>query len=582
MGCQAKITGSYDKLQNKIVAREFDVKHNHRIGDDVIQHYPFARRLSKDDVEEIIALKPNNKHVQDLISKKYGKHVTLKDIQNFRTKARERTRGGLKDAQLVLDGLTEALEADANARGGVVVDEDDTLLILYYESGQMRKTFRKFPEILFVDGTYNVNKLGMPLYCLMVEDGFGHGRNVFYAATAQEDAAHLQKIIQLFKEKNEKWESVNVIIIDKDFTEYKVLKEEFPNAVVFYCQWHVIKALFKCLSDYDVNKGDRDECRQIIRSLVFSSSQSEYERWRQELIDSTNEEFQKAFWSNWDSCKSMWVTYERDEAIHFANTTNNRLESHNQKLKDVTSRSSLSEMFQNVLLYVRTAESESFTEEFTSRSTIDSKIPGVSDIQSAYTQYAADLIVNQLKVAKSVDHDIKFSKENSEAEITYRDQSYSVSVDKGTCSCTFQRTMSMPCRHVFKCRVDCALAVFDQSLVADRWLKRYQIQVGDSNDENLQDDTNDNEQLSNEAQITSVSSVSYIGSSLARNQKYRKMLTLTNKLAVMASQCGMPEFREKYSTIESLVHLWEENVPFTLVPITDLPSSTVIKQLKVS
>lgn len=408
-----------------------------------------------------------------------------------------------------------------------------------------------------------------------------------YAATAQEDATHLQKIIQLFKEKNEKWESVSVVIIDKDFTEYKVLKEEFPNAIILYCQWHVIKALFKCLSDYDVNKSDRDECRQIIRSLVFSSSQSEYERWRQELIDSTNKDFREAFWSNWDSCKSMWVTFERDQAIHFANTTNNRLESHNQKLKDVTSRSSsLSEMFQNVLLYVRTAESEtshaSFTEEFTSRSTVDSGKPGVSEIQSVCTQYAADMIVNQLKVAKSVDYEVKLSKENTEAVVSYQDRSHSVSIDKGTCSCTFQRTMLMPCRHVFKCRLDCGLVVFDQSLVANRWLKQYQIHVGESNDENLQVDNNDNGELSNEAQISSVSSISFLGSTLARNQKCHKILSLTNKLAVIASQCGMPEFREKYATIESLVHLWEENVPFTLVPITDSPNSTENKQFKVS
>ena len=584
MGCQAKITASYDKLQNKIIVREFDIEHNHRTGDEIMQHYPSARRLSKTeqkDVEEIIGLKPNNKHVQNLISKKYGKHVTLKDIQNLKTKARERTRGGLKDAQLALDGLTEALEADSNACGGVVVDEDNTLLILYYQSCKMRKTFKKFPEILFVDGTYNVNKLGMPLYCLMVEDGFGHGRNVFYAATAQEDATHLQKIVQLFKETNEPWKSIGVIIIDKDFTEYKVLKEEFPNAVILYCQWHVIKALFKCLSDYDVNKGDRDDCRQIIRSLVFSSSQSEYERWRQELVDSTNEEFRKAFWSNWDSCKSMWVTFERDQAVHFANTTNNRLESHNQKLKDVTSRSSsLSEMFQNVLLYVRTTESEnlhvSFTEEFTSRSTMDSNIPGVSEIQSACTQYAADIIVNQLKVAKSVEYEVKVSNESNKATISYQDRSHLVSLDIGTCSCTFQRTMLMPCRHVFKYRLHCGLEVFNRSLVADRWLKQFQIHVCDD------DFQNDDGQSSNEAQISSVSATSYLGSTLARNQKYRKILSLTDKLAVMASQCGMPEFRQKYATIESLVHMWEENVPFMVVPITDSSSSTEDKLIKVS
>ena len=69
----------------------------------------------------------------------------------------------------------------------------------------------------------------------------------------------------------------------------------------------------------------------------------------------------------------MWVTYERDQYLHFANTTNNRLESHNQKLKDLTSKSScLSELsVENILLYSRTAASEyshqSFTEEFTAQ-----------------------------------------------------------------------------------------------------------------------------------------------------------------------------------------------------------------------
>lgn len=159
-------------------------------------------------------------------------------------------------------------------------------------------------------------------------------------------------------------------------------------------------------------------------------------------------------------------------------------------------------MFQNVLLYVRTAESEafhaSFTEEFTSRSTVDSGTPGVSEIQSVCTQYAADMIVNQLKVAKSVDYEVKLSKENTEAIVSYQDRSYTVSVDKGTCSCTFQRTMLMPYRHVLKCRLDCGLVVFDQSLVADRWLKQYQIHVGESN---LQDNNNDNGELSNEAQF---------------------------------------------------------------------------------
>ena len=99
----------------------------------------------------------------------------------------------------------------------------------------MAKLFDKFLEILFVDGTYNTNKVGMPLTCLMVEDGFGHGRNVFNAATAQEDATHLKKLSSHSKSRIVQ-NSARVIIIDKDFTVWKVLKEEIPNAIILYCQ----------------------------------------------------------------------------------------------------------------------------------------------------------------------------------------------------------------------------------------------------------------------------------------------------------------------------------------------------------
>lgn len=77
----------------------------------------------------------------------------------------------------------------------------------------------------------------------MVEDGFGYGRNVFYSATAQEDSQHILQIIQSFKTSNLLWSKVQVIVIDKDFTELNALQQEFPEAMVLFCQFHVIKSL---------------------------------------------------------------------------------------------------------------------------------------------------------------------------------------------------------------------------------------------------------------------------------------------------------------------------------------------------
>ena len=155
-GCQAKTTLAYNKRLNCVVVRECELHHNHRTGEEIYRHYPSARRLSKDeekDITEILGLKANSKHIRDLIVR-YGKFVTLKDIQNLKTKVREETRMGLRDAQLVLDKLTDAIRADQGARGGVLVDDSNTLAILYSESSHMTELFNKFPEILFIEWWY--------------------------------------------------------------------------------------------------------------------------------------------------------------------------------------------------------------------------------------------------------------------------------------------------------------------------------------------------------------------------------------------------------------------------------------------
>ena len=282
-----------------------------------------------------------------------------------------------------------------------------------------------------------------------------------------------------------------------------------------------------------------------------------------------------AFINNWESCKSMWVTFECDQVAHFCNTTNNRLESHNQKLKDLTSRtSSLSEMFQNVLLFIQTTESESshvaFTEEFTSRCTQDVAIPGIADVQSVCNQYAADLMAEQMKLALTIEYTVHILPDSQDVVISYKDRSHSVSPEAGTCSCTFQQILLMPRRHIFKYRDYSGSPMFEPSLVANGWLKSYQVQVGAPSNP----DCDDACQASNDICYTAISLATKLNSTLSQSQKYRKIHTLTDKLAFCASQCGMAEFREKYTTLDKVLNLWENNCDFTVVPITDCISTT--------
>ena len=56
---------------------------------------------------------------------------------------------------------------------------------------------------------------------------------------------YFEKIVQSCKDENCALTDIRVIVVDKDFTEWKVLKEEFPDAKLLFCQWHVMKVMFK-------------------------------------------------------------------------------------------------------------------------------------------------------------------------------------------------------------------------------------------------------------------------------------------------------------------------------------------------
>lgn len=46
---------------------------------------------------------------------------------------------------------------------------------------------------------------------------------------------------------------MRTIVVDKDCTEWKVLREEFPDATI---QWHVMKAMFKKMVECDIENSE--------------------------------------------------------------------------------------------------------------------------------------------------------------------------------------------------------------------------------------------------------------------------------------------------------------------------------------
>ena len=55
MKCSVKTTVTFDRVEQKLKIRDWNLEHYHRVGKDVMKHYPSVRRLSEQQEKEMHA-----------------------------------------------------------------------------------------------------------------------------------------------------------------------------------------------------------------------------------------------------------------------------------------------------------------------------------------------------------------------------------------------------------------------------------------------------------------------------------------------------------------------------------------------
>ena len=112
---------------------------------------------------------------------------------------------------------------------------------IFYQDKEMKHVYECFPEIVFVDATYKLNNLRMPIYLFVVEDGNGETEIAAVWMVTREDEASIGSMAEIFKKHNPSWIKTTTMMVDKDFVERDVLKEKFSDAQVLICLFHVLK-----------------------------------------------------------------------------------------------------------------------------------------------------------------------------------------------------------------------------------------------------------------------------------------------------------------------------------------------------
>ena len=87
----------------------------------------------------------------------------------------------------------------------VYSDEEKNFKGLFFQDVQMADAFQAYPEIIFLDATYKLLELGLPVYIMLCEDSNGQSEIIAVCLLVFEDVIWM---MNTFKKMNSKWGNI--------------------------------------------------------------------------------------------------------------------------------------------------------------------------------------------------------------------------------------------------------------------------------------------------------------------------------------------------------------------------------------
>lgn len=440
----------------------------------------------------------------------------------------------------------------------VMADENNVLSGIFYQDPQMRLLFESYPELLLLDATYKLNDLRLPLYVMLAVDGNGESVIVALWIVTSEGRETLASMIQFFKQHNAKWIQTSVIMTDKDMTERDVLHAEFPSASLLLCLFHTLRSFGREITTAKMNisPSERMMVLDLLQKIAYTRSEQQYDSFYQDLLDTRLPKVVEYYNKNWHVCRHEWVP-GLQQCTNYLQRTNNRVESINQKLKQVIKHhSSMDEFVADLLRTVNALREERihraaymFQKQPVVKKNIDDELASFAQL---LTPYAFSFLSGQVDRSNNVSFTMI---DDQKASMADEGELPSIECSSNACSCANFTCMSLPCAHVIAFRRATNMPIVDRSLCAQRWMKDYyrenwrKLNVASTND----------------STVTTHQHADDNATSLSEQQMFRKSMVCLKTLATACSAAGNRLFKRRYdvllSVTDGLLKLWATGKP---------------------
>ncbi|CAG2244711.1 unnamed protein product [Mytilus edulis] len=230
------------------------------------------------------------------------------------------------------------------------------------------------------------------------------------------------------------------------------------------------------------------------------------------------------------------------------NTTNNRIESFNQKLKQVIKLySGLDLFFENFISLIGTLRNERDYKGSVEIQKVPVHIKAMNTTSAEYkysqllTGYASYFVIDELKKARKMETIFKTTNSTSHSDDD-------MELNTNSCTCNFRKSMGLPCKHIFFARLLISIDLFGTELCVSRWTRSYYRENTRLFSTMVSSSKKFCNSSSNASQVVDARNTTL----LSENQKYKKAFFVAQNLAAACSAVGMKEFMSR-------MKLWKNN-----------------------
>ncbi|CAG9772142.1 unnamed protein product [Ceutorhynchus assimilis] len=267
------------------------------------------------------------------------------------------------------------------------------------------------------------------------------------------------------------------------------------------------------------------------------------------------------FDTNWHESREEWSLSNKYMTRSLLNTTNNRIESMNAKIKQIVNRYSKLEQFvEEFMTFIACQHVEhdrKAAHQFHKTPVIlfpdDSPEKQYADFLTAY---AYKFILKELRAAQYID--IDSAKDYSRGGI-FKIGSPIQSTSASNCTCIRKVSMELPCRHMFAVRTELNMDLFDADLCYKRWQKAYYFKT----QRVFLSTENDFEQP-----VRITESRVYQKKILAQHEKFRNMTAALKPLAQLGSEVSGDRYLLRMKNIVDMQTAWEDNEDVVVLKIS--------------